>query len=85
MPIGPEQTELVSEWLFRPETLNAPDYDTANVVDFGKLVMEQDIGACDLNQRGVHAAPMEHGVLMPEEYYVKMFQDWVRTQLSGAG
>lgn len=81
LPLGPEQTELVSEWLFLPETLNAPGYDKANVVDFGRLVMQQDIDACDLNQRGLHAAPMEHGVLMPEEYYVKAFQDWVRQML----
>jgi glycine betaine catabolism A len=81
LPISPEQTELVSEWLFTPETLNAPDYDIKNVVEFAILVMQQDMDACDLNQRGLHAAPLKQGVLMPEEHYVKDFQDWVRARL----
>ena len=78
MPVGPEETELVSEWLFTPETLASDDYDTANVIEFAKLVMTQDLEACELNQRGMHAAPFKQGVLMPEEYYLKEFQDWVR-------
>ncbi|MBI1386504.1 MAG: Rieske 2Fe-2S domain-containing protein [Rhizobiales bacterium] len=81
LPKGPEQTELVAEWLFPPETLADPDYDTTNVVDFAKLVMEQDAAVSELNQRGLHAAPFEQGVLMPEEYFVKRFQDWVRAEL----
>lgn len=82
-PLGPEQTELTAEWLFEPETLKAGDYDMANVVEFGKLVMEQDAKACELNQRGLHAAPMEQGVLMPEEYILHRFHNWVRAGLEG--
>lgn len=81
LPLGPEKTELVSEWLFEKETLNAPNYDISNVVDFAKLVMDQDLAACELNQRGLHAAPMEQGVLMPEEYLLKRVHDWVRAHL----
>lgn len=81
LPLGPEKTELVAEWLFEPETLADPDYDISNVVDFAKLVMEQDIAASDLNQRGMHAIPHDTGILMPEEHHVKWFQDWVRDQL----
>ncbi len=83
-PLGPEQTELTAEWLFEPETLAAGDYDISNVVGFGKLVMEQDAKACALNQRGLHAAPLEHGVLMPEEYVLHRFHTWVREGLEGA-
>ncbi|GIT53958.1 MAG: hypothetical protein Ct9H300mP16_11180 [Pseudomonadota bacterium] len=62
-----------------PQTLEDPSYDRTNVVDFAQRVIEQDTRACELNQRGLHAAPLESGVLMPEEYLVKRFQDWVRT------
>ncbi len=79
LPKGPEQIELTAEWLFPAATLEAPDYDLGKVVDFGKLVMQQDAEACELNQRGLHAAPLDAGVLMPEEYLLKRFQDWVRT------
>lgn len=82
MPLGPERLRLTAEWLFPAETLADPEYDVSKVVDFGVLVMEQDARACELNQRGVHAAPLTHGVLMPEEYILKRFQDWVRAQLA---
>lgn len=81
MPLGPERTELTAEWLFPAETLADPSYDRTKVVDFGILVMEQDATACELNQRGLHAAPFEQGVLMSEEYLLKRFQDWVRAAL----
>ena len=82
-PLGPEETELQAEWLFKPETLNSGAYDMANVVDFGKLVMEQDAKACELNQQGLHAAPLEQGVLMPEEYILHRFHQWVREGVAG--
>ena len=53
----------------------------ANVIDFGKLVMDQDARACELNQAGLHAEPFQQGVLMPEEYILKWFHDWVRRGL----
>ncbi len=80
-PIGPEQTELVAQWLFPPETLADAAFDPANIVEFATLVMEQDAEACALNQRGLHSLRHDKGVLMPEEYIVKWFQDWVRTEL----
>ncbi|NQV46279.1 MAG: aromatic ring-hydroxylating dioxygenase subunit alpha [Rhodospirillaceae bacterium] len=82
LPIGPEQTELVAEWLFEKDTLNAADYDMSNVVDFAKLVMGQDSAASELNQRGMHAAPFKQGVLMPEEYEIKDMHDWIRAHLA---
>jgi len=45
------------------------------------LVMEQDAKACELNQRGLHAAPLKAGVLMPEEYLVERFHNWIRESL----
>ena len=81
-PLGPERTLLSAEWLFPPETLADPAYDRSNVVDFGVLVMQQDARACELNQQGMHSAALAEGVLMPEEYLLKRFQDWVRDRLN---
>ncbi len=52
-PLGPETTELKAEWLFPQETLNAPDFDLGNVVDFASMVIRQDGEACEMNQRGL--------------------------------
>ncbi len=82
LPLGPECIELTVEWLFPRETLNDANYDPANVIDFAVSVLEEDGRACALNQRGLHAAPFQGGVLMPEEYHLKTFHDWLRASLN---
>ena len=84
VPLAPEKTGLSAEWLFRPAMLERPDFDLARITDFATLVMEQDGMACELNQRGLKAAPYEQGVLMQEEYEVFLFQDWIRESLGEA-
>jgi len=81
LPIGPEETEIQSEWLVTRETANDPDFNVSAITEFPILVMEQDAKACELNQRGLHATPHKHGVLMPEEYYLHQFHTWVRDGL----
>ena len=81
-PLGPEQAELRVEYLFLPQTLADPNFDLRNVVDFTDLVMTEDAGICEVNQRGLHAAPHVRGVVMPEEYVLRQFHDWVRAELA---
>jgi Rieske 2Fe-2S family protein len=81
-PLGPELTELSIEFLFLPETLADRSRDIRSAIEFTDIVMSEDAAICELNQRGLHALPHTAGVLMPEEYAVRQFQDWVRAQLS---
>ncbi len=81
-PLGPEQTELRVEYLFSPQTLADPDFDVRNIVEFTNLVMTEDAEVCELNQRGLHAAPHLRGVVMPEEYVIRQFHEWVNSELS---
>ncbi len=80
-PTGPESMRLKSEWLFPQETLEHPDFDLMNVVDFGKLVLEQDGAVCELNQRGLRSIRHESGLLIPQEEDVHAFLQWVRGQM----
>lgn len=82
-PIGPDQTELRAEWLFMPETLAAPDFDLDNVTAFATTVLMQDAAACEMNQRGLASSRYRHGTLMPQEFDVHRFQQWVRHQMAG--
>lgn len=77
-PLGPELTELKAEWLFPPDTLAAPEFNVDNVVDFASLVMRQDGEACEMNQRGLKSEKFERGTLMPQEFDVYRFQQWVQ-------
>ena len=81
-PLGPEQTELRVEYFFSVDTLANPDFDMRNVVDFTNLVMTEDAEVCELNQRGLHAAPHHRGVVMPEEYVIRQFHEWIGAELT---
>ncbi len=82
LPLGPELTEMSIEFLFLPETLADPRRDISGAVEFTNIVMSEDAEVSELNQRGLHALAHERGVLMPEEYAIRQFQDWVRAELS---
>lgn len=84
LPLGPERTELRVEYLFSPQTLADPQFDMRNVVDFTNLVMTEDAQACELNQQGLHARPHARGVVMPEEYVLRQFHEWLGAELAHA-
>ena len=65
-------------------TLASPDFDLRNVVDFTNLVMTEDAEVCELNQQGLHAGPHARGVVMPEEYVIRQFHEWVAAELARA-
>jgi Rieske 2Fe-2S family protein len=81
-PMAPETTELRVEYLFSAETLAKPGFDLRNIVEFANTVLGEDADACELNQRGLHAAPHVAGVVMPEEYVVRQFHEWIGSELS---
>jgi len=81
MPTGPTTTELHVEWLFAREALDMPGFDMSKIVDFVLSFLREDGGICEVNQLGLSALPFDEGVLLPPEYAVKDFQDWVRKQL----
>jgi Rieske 2Fe-2S family protein len=81
LPTGPESMELQVEWMFQPEALADPGYDISNITKFIKQVLIEDGEVSELNQSGMHAAPMKQGVLMPEEYEVRNYRDWLLAAL----
>jgi len=82
LPLGPERTELRVEYLFSPQTLEDPRFDMRNIVDFTNLVMTEDAQVCEINQQGLRARPHAHGVVMPEEYVIRQFHDWLHAELA---
>jgi Rieske 2Fe-2S family protein len=84
LPVGPERSELRVEYLFARETLADPAFDMRKVVDFTNQVMTEDAEVCELNQRGLRARDHVRGVVMPEEYVVRQFHEWVGLELARA-
>ncbi len=81
-PLAPEQTELSVEFLFLPQTLQDSAHDISGAVEFTETVMREDADACELNQRGLRSTPHKRGVLMPEEYLICDFHQWVKAQVA---
>jgi Rieske 2Fe-2S family protein len=81
LPVAPERMELRVEYLFAPAALASEGFDVRKVVDFADQVLSEDARACEINQRGLHALAHRTGVLMPEEYMVYAFHQWIRARL----
>jgi Rieske 2Fe-2S family protein len=81
LPRGPEQTQLQIEWLFDPAVLAGADFDLEHATALGRLVVEQDARICERNQRGLRSRRHAHGVLVPQEYGVFDFHEWLRRGL----
>lgn len=82
VPVDAETTVLRAEWLFLPETLRQPGFDLKNVVDFATGVLLEDGAACEMNQRGLKSSRYAGGRLMPQEFEIRAFHEWVLSQLA---
>ncbi|MCL5778282.1 aromatic ring-hydroxylating dioxygenase subunit alpha [Limibaculum sp. FT325] len=81
-PLGPVRTRLTAEWLLPPGRAAEPGFDLGRIVAFARQVMAEDAAACEMNQRGLSAAPFAQGTLMQEEYEIHAFHRWVRERLA---
>ncbi|HEX6130627.1 MAG TPA: aromatic ring-hydroxylating dioxygenase subunit alpha [Actinomycetota bacterium] len=72
-PEGPERSRVVSEFLFRPETVEAEGFDPSEVVDFRDLVARQDWVVCERAQRGVRSRFYDRGIYPRQERWIAMF------------
>ena len=80
-PLGPEVTRLTAEWYFPPETLAQPGFAAAEVAAFAKIVLQQDGDAVEMNQRGISSPAYAKGRLMPQEFDIARFHQWVLTEM----
>ena len=81
MPIGAEKTRLSIDWLLNEESMASSDFDLEKVISLGKLVVEQDGHACELNQKGLKSRRHNTGVLVTQELGVAEFHQWIRNGL----
>ncbi len=82
LPHGPESIELVVDWLLLPDTAEACASEFERLFAVGRLLMEQDGRVCELNQKGLKSRRHEHGILVPQEYALWEFHQWLRARLN---
>ncbi len=81
MPLGPESTRLTVDWLLPASSMNADPTLIKKMTNFARQVVKEDARACELNQKGLRSSRHQQGVLMPQEYDVLAFDNWVRERL----
>ncbi|MGI9271434.1 MAG: aromatic ring-hydroxylating oxygenase subunit alpha [Woeseiaceae bacterium] len=84
IPTGPESIDLVVDWLLPNDCDAQNEAGISAIVEFVKLVVEQDGKVCELNQNGVHSDRHEAGVLVPQEFELWNFHEWLREKLAAA-
>jgi Rieske 2Fe-2S family protein len=74
-PTSPSHTTVVSEYLYRPETIESPEFDPSDMVEFIDLVSRQDWSVCENAQRGVTSRYFERGVYPPQDSLLHLFAE----------
>jgi phenylpropionate dioxygenase-like ring-hydroxylating dioxygenase large terminal subunit len=80
-PQGPGRTTVVSEYLFRPETIAAPDFAPDPVVELWDLISRQDWEICQRAQTGVGSRAYRSGVYPRKDRFLFDFNEQYRAQL----
>src|SRR5581483_5164440 len=62
LPRSAGHTTAVTDYLFRPEVVEDPEFDPSEVVEFSELVAHQDYVVCERVQLGVRSRAFDHGV-----------------------
>jgi len=84
VPKGPEETDLVIDWLLPASAGDIGAETIDRIKALPMLVIEQDGEACELNQQGLRSNRFDHGVLVPQEYELWDFHEWLRGRLDRA-
>ena len=79
-PKGPDRTEVVCEWFFEPEAIEAPDFDPSDAVEFWDQVNREDWQVCGLTQQGMHSPSFVPGRYTTQEDDVHEFDVMIATR-----
>lgn len=82
LPRGPESCELIVDWLLLPGTAERFAGQLEDVFAVGRMLVEQDGRVCELNQAGLKSLRHSRGILVPQEYSLYEFHQWLRERLS---
>ena len=74
-PRSPSHTTVVSDYLYRPETIEQESFDPNDMVEFLDLVSRQDWDVCERAQRGVRSRFFTRGVYPPQDALLHRFAE----------
>ena len=78
LPMGPDRTIVISEYLFRPETIEGPDFKPEPVIEFWDLISKQDWEVCARAQTGTGSRAYSSGVYPRQDRFLYWFNEEYR-------
>ena len=84
LPKGPAHTTVVSEYLFRPETIAAAGFAPDPVVELWDLISKQDWAVCERAQTGVSSRAYRSGVYPRKDRFLFDFNERYRREMGRA-
>lgn len=61
VPRSPEKTTIISEWFFKPESFESPDFNPDTAVEFWDMTNWQDWKICERGQKGIRSMAYQPG------------------------
>jgi Rieske 2Fe-2S family protein len=80
-PKGPTHTTIVSEYLFRPETIAGPSFKPEPTVELWDLISRQDWEVCARAQTGVGSRAFTTGVYPRQDRFLYWFNEEYRLMM----
>jgi glycine betaine catabolism A len=85
IPIGPQETRIVSKWLVPRDAVEGKDYQLSDLTEAWIKTNQQDRELAENNQRGVNSVGYRPGPYSPEaEDFTRRFVDWYRAEARAA-
>ncbi len=81
LPRGPGHTTIVSEYLFRPETIAAAEFAPEPVVELWDLISKQDWAVCERAQTGASSRAYRSGVYPRKDRFLFEFNERYRRDM----
>jgi Rieske 2Fe-2S family protein len=82
LPRGPEEIEINVTWLLPRGAAETCADGIHPILELGRLIVQQDGQVCEINQRGQKSRRHEAGVLVPQEWALHEFHQWLRDRLA---
>jgi glycine betaine catabolism A len=82
-PIGVDRTQVVCSWLFDPQTMDSPDFDPSDAVDFWDLTNRQDWHVNELTQLGLSSRAYTPGPYSNAEGLLNAFDSHYLRVING--
>src|SRR5207249_2018620 len=83
-PKGPDHTTVVSEYLFRPETIESAGFEPDPVVELWDLISLQDWAVVERAQKGIHSRAYTNGVYPRQDRFLFWFNEEYRKAMGRA-